>query len=186
MSDSTTYRAVTFRLHPGSRARHVEIARTAGACRHVWNHFLAKNRREYALWKASHDFGGPECHGLERPPVTYQSLGVQFTQLRKATPWLAELPYLPVRYALKYQADAWKRAFERGGYPKFNRDRGQRGRECRVEYSGLGDWGFRTWRRRGCPACETSNCIRTGGRMMRQRLDTSPIRYDSIRSGPDR
>ena len=125
MSDSTTCRAVTFRLHPGSRARHVEIARTAGACRHVWNHFLAKNRREYALWKASHDFGGPECHGLERPPVTYQSLGVQFTQLRKATPWLAELPYLPVRYALKYQADAWKRAFERGGFPKFKWRRGR-------------------------------------------------------------
>lgn len=124
MSDSTTYRAVTFRLHPGSRARHVEIARTAGACRHVWNHFLAKNRREYALWKASHDFGGPACHGLERPPVTFQSLGVQFTQLRKATPWLAELPYLPVRYVLKYQADAWKRAFERGGYPKFKSRRG--------------------------------------------------------------
>ena len=29
------------------------------------------------------------------------------------------MPFAPVRYALKYQSDAWRRAFSHGGFPRF-------------------------------------------------------------------
>ena len=48
------------------------------------------------------------------PSVSFQSMGVRFTALRRETPWLQRLPYVPVRYALKYQAEAWTRAFAGG------------------------------------------------------------------------
>ena len=113
MSDSTKhFRAVRYRLIPGTRSRAIKLAQTAGACRFVWNHFLAKNRREYALHRKY-------PNSRRRPSVTYQSLSVEFTKLRRETPWLQALPYAPVRYALKYQADAWKRAFSHGGFPRF-------------------------------------------------------------------
>ena len=51
-------------------------------------------------------------------------MGVRFTALRRETPWLQRLPYAPVRYALKYQAEAWKRAFAGGGFPRFKARRG--------------------------------------------------------------
>ena len=51
--------------------------------------------------------------------VSYFSLSNEFTKLRSETPWLQELPSKPVRYTLKYQADAWKRAFKHGGFPRF-------------------------------------------------------------------
>ena len=51
-------------------------------------------------------------------------MGVRFTALRRETPWLKQLPYAPVRYVLKYQAEAWKRAFASGGFPRFKARRG--------------------------------------------------------------
>ena len=59
--------------------------------------------------------------------MSFQSLGVEFTKLRRETPWLGELPFSPVRYTLKHQADAWKRAFKHGGFPKFKARRGTDG-----------------------------------------------------------
>ena len=43
-------------------------------------------------------------------PTTFPSMGVQFTELRRETDWLRELPYAPVRFTLNYQAEAWKRS----------------------------------------------------------------------------
>ena len=51
-------------------------------------------------------------------------MGVRFTALRREPPWLQRLPYAPVRYVLKYQAEAWKRAFAGGGFPRFKARRG--------------------------------------------------------------
>ena len=40
--------------------------------------------------------------------------------MRKQLQWLDRLPYEPIRYILKYQADAWKQCFKSGkGFPKF-------------------------------------------------------------------
>ena len=59
------------------------------------------------------------CAG-RAPSPTWFTLGKGFTELRDATPWLEEMPFAPVRYVLKYQADAWKRFFEgSAGRPRF-------------------------------------------------------------------
>ena len=126
MTDATEFRAITYRLHPGTRARHRKLVQTAGACRYVWNHFLACNRRDYATYKlrkAMFDMG-LVVDKPSPPSLSYQSMGVRFTALRRETPWLQRLPYHPVRYALKYQAEAWTRAFAGGGFPRFKARRG--------------------------------------------------------------
>ena len=126
MSDATEFRAVTYRLHPGTRARHRKLVQIAGACRYVWNHFLACNRRDYAAYKlrmAMFDMG-LVVDKPSPPSLSFQSMGVRFTALRRETPWLQRLPYAPVRYALKYQAEAWTRAFAGGGFPRFKARRG--------------------------------------------------------------
>lgn len=115
MEDYTEYRAITFRLYPGSKAKHDLLTRTAGACRWVWNVMLEENRRAYEEHVVT---------GCFAPSVSFQSLFVEFTKLRRETPWLQELPYLPVRHVLKYQSEAWARKFKGGGFPKFRARRG--------------------------------------------------------------
>jgi len=87
----------------------------AGACRFVWNRFLAANGQEYRDWKDGKRDAPPE--------VTYFSLGKEFTELRRETPWLQELPANVVKYSLKRLSDAL-REFLKGqkGYPKSRRD----------------------------------------------------------------
>ena len=126
MNDTTEFRSVTFQLHPGTRARHRKLAQIAGACRYVWNHFLACNRRDHATYKLRKLMfdAGLLIDKPSPPSLSFQSMGVRFTALRRETPWLQRLPYAPVRYALKYQAEAWARAFGGGGFPKFKARRG--------------------------------------------------------------
>ena len=126
MSDVAEFRSVTYRLHPGTRARHRKLVRIAGACRYVWNHFLACNRRDYATYKLRKLMfdAGLLVEKPSPPSLSFQSMGVRFTALRRETPWLKLLPYAPVRYVLKYQAEAWKRAFASGGFPRFKARRG--------------------------------------------------------------
>ncbi len=131
------HRNITYRLIPGSRSKAQKICQTAGACRYVWNRILASSHRRQAHFLSQQQLmlrgsmpGGfgvaamtdavrMQAQGL-RPPLTFFSLGKQFTQLRRATPWLTALPFVPVRHVLKYQADSWKRAFSGGaGYPKY-------------------------------------------------------------------
>jgi len=103
----STFRGVTYRLYPGTRAKHEQLSRITGACRYVWNHFLAENKRKYRLSQNVFVRGLPQ---YPKPSTSYQSLFVQFTELRNRTPWLQQLPFEAVRYTLKYQADAWKAA----------------------------------------------------------------------------
>ena len=78
----------------------------AGANRWVWNQILAQLLEEV-------DAG-------ESPSTSYFSLGKRFTQLRHETDWLLDLPANPVKYCLKYQADAWTQFFRgKKGRPKF-------------------------------------------------------------------
>jgi len=112
------HRNVTYRLLPRSRARARKLAGAAGACRWVWNQALAENQAAMKAWR---DGNG------ERPSVSFFSLARWFTRLRRETPWLRELPCAPIRYVLKYQADAWQAAFRGGGFPKF---KGRRGDDC--------------------------------------------------------
>lgn len=126
MSDAAEFRSVTYRLHPGTRAKHRKLVEIAGACRYVWNHFLACNRRDYATCKLRMLMfdAGLLVEKPSPPSLSFQSMGARFTALRRETPWLQRLPYAPVRHALKHQAEAWTRAFAGGGFPRFKARRG--------------------------------------------------------------
>ena len=78
------YRGVEYRLFPGTRTKARQLAGTAGACRFVWNYFLAKNKEEY---KQAQESDG------KKPSISFFSLGKQFTQLRKEIDWLSEYSF---------------------------------------------------------------------------------------------
>ena len=110
------HRNITYRLVPGTAVRARKLASTAGACRYVWNTVLADQQGLYLSARAA---------GAEPLSVSFFTLGQAYTQLRRVTPWLQELPFAPIRYTLKYQADAWQRFFRgQGGRPRFKARRG--------------------------------------------------------------
>ena len=110
----TVHRSVRLRLLPESRQMAQQLAGTAGACRFVWNHFLARIQQEYAAYQAG--------ERKQAPRVTFFSLGKEFTALRSNPQyaWLQEYSFREVRYVLKYLADAYQ-AFFQGtrAYPRF-------------------------------------------------------------------
>ena len=129
MEDSTVFRNISYRLVPGTKDRAKQLSILAGACRFVWNHILADQQRRYREYLDTEVFCETSLLGLlferpAKPGVSFFDLGKRFTALRRQTPWLAELPFAPVRHSLKYQAEAWKRAFTGGGFPKFKARRG--------------------------------------------------------------
>ena len=113
-----SYRGITYRLIPGTKARARQLACLAGACRYVWNHFLGENQRFMEIHREE-----PELH--PKPQTSFFRLGKDFTQLRLGTPWMQELSFSIVRYTLKHQADAWAQYFKGvRGRPKFKSKRG--------------------------------------------------------------
>ncbi len=111
MSQGTTYRNITYRLLPVTRAKAQQLSSLAGACRYVWNQILADQEDLYRIARM--------C-GAKPPSVSFFTLGKAFTDLRRVTPWLQALPFKPVRHTLKYQADAWQRYFRgQGSRPRF-------------------------------------------------------------------
>ena len=107
-------RSIRYRLYPKTQDKANRLKQCLGATRFVWNYFLAENQRMMEAHRA--DDSNP------RPQPTFFSLGKKFTQLRRDTDWLAELPFAPIRYVLKYQADAWQQCFRSSkGFPKFKR-----------------------------------------------------------------
>ena len=75
---------------------------------------------------------GVQGGGGEKPFISLRAMNREFSELRRNTPWLKELPCHPVRHVLKYQDDAWKRAFAGKGFPQF-RARG-RDRDASVTF----------------------------------------------------
>lgn len=113
MRADTEHRQIVYRLHPSSRERARQLASVAGACRFVWNEMLDQQEQLYAIARM--------C-GSKPPSPSFFTLGKAFTQLRRVTPWLQEMPYAPVRYTLKHQAHAWQRYFKgQGGRPRFKK-----------------------------------------------------------------
>ena len=108
------HRSVRLRLLPESLPVAYRLAGTAGACRFVWNYFLARTQQEYAAYQAG--------ERAQAPRVTFFSLGKDFTALRSNPryAWLQEYSFREVRYVLKYLADAYQ-AFFQGtrAYPRF-------------------------------------------------------------------
>ncbi len=110
------HRSVRLRLLPGSGVIAHQLAGTAGACRFVWNHMLARTQQEYAAYKE-----GARAEALS---LTFFSLGKEFTALRRDPEyaWLQEYSFTAVRYALKYLADAYQAFFQgQRAHPTFKR-----------------------------------------------------------------
>ena len=111
MAVNTEIRSVEFVVLPTSRAKARKMFQIAGACRFVWNHFRNKNLDNYQKFRNGKG---------DLPSASYFSLGVEFTKLRHETAWLRELPANPIKYTLKYFADALKQAIEGNkGFPKL-------------------------------------------------------------------
>ena len=109
----TEHRQVVYRVLPGSEPRARRLASIAGACRFVWNELLDQQQQLHTMARM--------CAG-RTPSPTFFTLGKAFTDLRRVTPWLQDMPYAAVRYTLKYQADAWRRFFDgTAGRPRFKR-----------------------------------------------------------------
>ena len=111
--DGVEHRQIVYRVLFDRPATAKRLAAVAGACRFVWNEMLDQQAQLHAIARL--------C-GAKSPAPTFFTLGKAFTQLRRVTPWLQAMPYAPVRYTLKYQADAWRRFF-RGdaGRPRFKK-----------------------------------------------------------------
>ncbi|MCY3659713.1 MAG: transposase [Caldilineaceae bacterium] len=130
-SKTTEVRIEQYRVRFDRRAQAALCAQIAGACRLVWNILLADCERRYRLARAYGQWTDfpPE----DRPDLStsFFTLGKRFTDLRSrpdaawvraflGSPWgrryrdmdlswLRDLPYAPVRYTLKYLADAYTR-----------------------------------------------------------------------------
>ena len=111
--DGVEHRQIVYRVLFDRPATAKRLAAVAGACRFVWNEMLDQQAKLHDIARM--------C-GAQPPAPTFFTLGKAFTQLRRATPWLRAMPYAPVRYTLKYQADAWRRFFRgEAGRPRFKR-----------------------------------------------------------------
>ncbi len=114
----TVHRTVRLRLLPETTAKAQPLAGTAGACRWVWNHFLARQQHKWRCWQ---DYKiGPQ------PQVSFFALGKEFTALRRSTEtsWLQEYGHKAVKYTLKLLAEAYRRFFTgQGGHPRFKAKR---------------------------------------------------------------
>ena len=127
--DSTTENRIErYRVRFDRRSQAAKCAQIAGACRLVWNILLADCERRYQLRKA---FG--KGTGIDTS-VSFFTLGKRFIDLRSrpeltwdrvfmGTPWgrryrdmdlswLRDMPCAPLRYTVKYLADAYTRFFK--------------------------------------------------------------------------
>ena len=111
--DEVEHRQIVYRVLFDRPATAKRLAAVAGACRFVWNKMLDQQAQLY---------DSARMGGAKSPAPTFFTLGKAFTQPRRVTPWLQAMPYAPVRYTLKYQADAWRRFFRgEAGRPRFKR-----------------------------------------------------------------
>ncbi len=107
------YRGVRYRLIPVTLDNALFLFAMCGACRFVWNFFLAKNQAQVAAAKEQ---------GTAKPSTDWRSLFLEFTQLRNdpAYAWLQEYSFACVRHTLKQLSQAFENCFaERAGKPRF-------------------------------------------------------------------
>ena len=102
------HRTIRYRLYPATHKKHQKLHGTAGACRHVWNHFVGKLKDEY------------EYYGESK--FRYYTRCPQFTTLRKYShTWLQDYSANIVKKSLKPIETAYKGFFKgNNGLPKFH------------------------------------------------------------------
>ncbi len=107
------HRTVRLRLLPETPTKAHQLAGTAGACRWVWNHFLARQQFRWQCWR--------DCRIGPQPAVSCFALYKEFTALRQRPEcrWLQEYSCAEVRCTLKHRADAYPKCFAgQGGGPR--------------------------------------------------------------------
>ncbi len=102
------YRTIRYRLHPNTSAKAESLFALSGACRHVWNHFVAKLRDDYAFYG--------ECD------YRWYSNNKLFTVLRHGQKdWLQDYSAAIVRHTLKPIEVAYQQFFKgQGRLPRFH------------------------------------------------------------------
>ncbi len=108
-----TYRGITFRMLPDEEQEH-QLHGMCGACRFVWNFFLAKNQKEYAEAKEN---------GTQVPSTQWQTLFTEFTKLRNSPEyaWLQEYSFACVRHTVRELSQAFENCFaDRARKPRFH------------------------------------------------------------------
>lgn len=108
--------ALKFRIYP-NMAQRILIAKTFGACRYIYNHYLALRKSEY------------EINGNT---MSYNECSNQLTTLKKQLPWLSEVDSIALQSSLKDLDIAYKNFFRglktsrKTGYPRFKSKRDSR------------------------------------------------------------
>ena len=115
------HRTANLRVHT-TPAKFAALFQMASACRFVWNWAVRTNRAE--LWAWQHSAAQAWLGTRPKPSVTFFTWSKRFTRLRKNTPWLADLPYAPLRATLRRWSQSWAAYFDpkvpQDGKPKFH------------------------------------------------------------------
>ena len=119
------HRTVNLRVRATS-TKYARLFQMASACRFIWNWATRVNRAEYKGWQHNHAqiwlYPNPKKH--YKPNLTVFAWNKRFTRLRGSTPWLAELPYAPMRATLRRWAQSWTNYFSKThpqrGKPTFH------------------------------------------------------------------
>ena len=108
-------RTIRYRLYPATYAKHQALHGTAGACRHVWNHFVGKLKDDYAFC------GDCNFYFMGKYNKSRQlGLAKTFTLLRQQTKWLQGYSAYIVKDSLKPIETVYKEFFNgHRGLPKF-------------------------------------------------------------------
>ena len=97
-------RAYKVRLYP-NKEQEAEMLKILAGCRFVWNHFLEIRKNDYLENKKT---------------IPYLKLAKRLTILRKTTPELSELQYVPLAQQLRKLDTAYNRFFRKlANLPKF-------------------------------------------------------------------
>ena len=105
-----------FRIYPNANQR-VQISRTFGCCRFVFNHYLAKRKEVYAQ---------------RGKTFNYYDCANDLTQLKKSLDWLREVDATALQSSLRDLDTAFQNFFrrvkqgEKPGYPHFKSKRDHR------------------------------------------------------------
>ena len=77
------HRAIRYRLHPGTRAKHERLPGLCSDCRTVWNHFVGELRDGWTRYCVQSWF---DWRNTRYPDTRFYSLGKRFAGM----PWLKE------------------------------------------------------------------------------------------------
>lgn len=124
-------KAYKFRIYP-TKAQEIQIAKTLGCCRFVYNHYLDLRKTKYENSKESFPYG--KC-------------SADLTSLKSEYPWLAEVDSTALQSSLRDLDTAYKNFFDglkqnrNVGYPKFKSKHDHRQKfksKCNYSKSGIG------------------------------------------------